>query len=126
MINYTDNAISKLSVRKKKSENIDAPARKSIHFRVLEETYKEIRKFSINEDITVQGLVEFFMCSLLDDEQTAKNVLKNYKQAILKNKNKMSESDIGLARMAAVPSTEISSGQLTLTFNVNMGFSIVK
>ena len=94
MINYTDNAISKLSVRKKKSENIDAPARKSIHFRVLEETYKEIRKFSINEDITVQGLVEFFMCSLLDDEQTAKNVLKNYKQAILKNKNKMSESDI--------------------------------
>ena len=38
----------------------------------------------------------------------------------------MSESDIGLARMAAVPSTEISSGQLTLTFNVNMGFSIVK
>ena len=38
----------------------------------------------------------------------------------------MTESDIGLARMAAVPSTEISSGQLTLTFNVNMGFSIVK
>jgi len=38
----------------------------------------------------------------------------------------MTESDIGLARMAAVPSTEISSGQLTLTFNVNMGFSIVQ
>jgi len=28
--------------------------------------------------------------------------------------------------MAAGPSTEISSGQLTLSFNVNMGFSIVK
>ena len=38
----------------------------------------------------------------------------------------MTESDIGLARMTAAPSTEISSGQLTLTFNVNMGFSIVK
>ena len=36
------------------------------------------------------------------------------------------ESDIGIARMAAAPSTEISSGQLTLSFNVNMGFSIVK
>ena len=38
----------------------------------------------------------------------------------------ISESDIGIARMAAAPSTEISSGQLTLTFNVNMGFSIVQ
>ena len=38
----------------------------------------------------------------------------------------ISESDIGIARMAAAPSTEISSGQLTLSFNVNMGFSIVK
>jgi uncharacterized protein YggE len=38
----------------------------------------------------------------------------------------ISESDIGIARMASAPSTEISSGQLTLSFNVNMGFSIVK
>ncbi len=38
----------------------------------------------------------------------------------------IAESDIGIARMAAAPSTEISSGQLTLTFNVNMGFSIVQ
>ena len=38
----------------------------------------------------------------------------------------ISEADIGLARMASTPSTEISSGQLTLTFNVNMGFSIVQ
>ena len=38
----------------------------------------------------------------------------------------MTESDIGIARMAAAPSPDISSGQLTLTFNVNMGFSIVK
>ena len=38
----------------------------------------------------------------------------------------ISESDIGIARMTAAPSTEISGGQLTLSFNVNMGFSIVK
>ncbi len=38
----------------------------------------------------------------------------------------ISEADIGLARMASTPSTEISSGQLTLTFNVNLGFSIVQ
>jgi len=38
----------------------------------------------------------------------------------------ISESDIGIARMAAAPSTEISSGQLTLSFNINIGFSIVK
>ena len=38
----------------------------------------------------------------------------------------ISESDIGIARMTAAPSTEISSGQLTLSFNINMGFSIVK
>ena len=38
----------------------------------------------------------------------------------------ISESDIGIARMSVAPSTEISSGQLTLSFNVNMGFSIVK
>ena len=38
----------------------------------------------------------------------------------------ISESDIGITRMAAAPSTEIPSGQLTLSFIVNMGFSIVK
>ena len=93
-MDYTENTILKQNIRKNKNLNIDAPLRKSMHFRVLQETYKEIRKFSINESITVQGLVEFFMCSLLDDEQSAKNVLKNYKEAMFKNKNKMSESDI--------------------------------
>ncbi|MBU92961.1 MAG: hypothetical protein CL723_00015 [Chloroflexi bacterium] len=38
----------------------------------------------------------------------------------------ISESDIGIARMSVAPTTEISSGQLTLFFSVNMGFSIVK
>ena len=94
IMNYTENAIIKQNVRKNKSKDIDSPKRKSMHFRVLEETYKEIRKFSINENVTIQGLVEFFMCSLLDEEQSAKNILKSYKETMIKNRNKLSESDI--------------------------------
>jgi predicted RNase H-related nuclease YkuK (DUF458 family) len=91
-MNFIENALDKSNVRKNKNKKIDSPERKSMHFRVLEETYKAIRKFSIDEQITVQGLVEYFMCSLLDEEPNSLKILENYKKALQREGSFVSSS----------------------------------
>ena len=93
-MNFIENALDKSNVRKNKNKKIDSPERKSMHFRVLEETYKAIRKFSIDEQITVQGLVEYFMCSLLDEEPNSLKILENYKKALQREVSFVSSSDV--------------------------------
>lgn len=89
---HTDEAIKHDNTYKaqKKEEYL---SRKSMHIRILPDTFKEIRILAIEEHVTVQGLVEYFMCLLIDDDARAKELLEEYKEALKRKRVFMCESD---------------------------------
>tara|TARA_A100001037_G_scaffold116996_1_gene106423 strand:- start:1244 stop:2068 length:825 start_codon:yes stop_codon:yes gene_type:complete len=81
-------------------------------------TYEnELRKNAVNNAIQkAQSLADYAGVSLGSPFYISEHSPTNFTQP---------ESDMMMTKMAyAAPSTEINSGQLTITFNVNMGFSI--
>ena len=77
----------------------------------------ELRKNAVNNAIQkAQSLADYAGVSLGSPFYISEHSPTNFTQP---------ESDMMMTKMAyAAPSTEINSGQLTITFNVNMGFSI--
>ena len=77
----------------------------------------ELRKNAVNNAIKkAQSLADYAGVSLGSPFYISEHSPTNFTQP---------ESDMMMTKMAyAAPSTEINSGQLTITFNVNMGFSI--
>tara|TARA_B100000700_G_scaffold236820_2_gene262782 strand:- start:13274 stop:14104 length:831 start_codon:yes stop_codon:yes gene_type:complete len=79
----------------------------------------ELRKNAVNNAIQkAQSLADYAGVSLGTPFYISEHSPTNFAQPL-------PESDMMMTKMAyAAPSTEINSGQLTITFNVNMGFSI--
>ena len=79
----------------------------------------ELRKNAVNNALQkAQSLADYAGVSLGLPFYISEHSPTNFTQPL-------PESDMMMAKMAyAAPSTEINSGQLTITFNVNMGFSI--
>ena len=92
MKKYTRDAIKHTNVLKdqRKEEYL---SRKSMHIRVLPDTYKEIRMLAIEENVTVQGCVEYFMCLLIDNDARAKELIFEYKEALKRKRVFMCDSD---------------------------------
>lgn len=85
---------NKRKQRKQRRQLSDYWTRKSIHTRILPKTFKEIRKLAIEEEITLQGLMEFFFCKLLDNDEAAKKVVADYKSALKREISSISSTDI--------------------------------
>jgi len=80
---YSNNAIAKSNTKKQKLSGKSMwHSRVSIHVRVLGETKKAFKIFGFRESITTQGLLEYFMCLLLDDDEQAMLIMKRYKEAL--------------------------------------------
>ena len=79
----------------------------------------ELRKNAVNNAIQkAQSIADYAGVSLGTPFYISEHSPTNFAQPL-------PESDMMMTKMAyAAPSTEINSGQLTITFNVNMGFSI--
>tara|TARA_Y100000310_G_C20378901_1_gene667101 strand:+ start:206 stop:547 length:342 start_codon:yes stop_codon:yes gene_type:complete len=97
MTSHTDFALSVSNTKKRRRRRQalgEYWIRKSMHLRVLPQTYKEIRKFIVDEEITLQGLLEYFMCLLLDDDKEAYKIVKRYKKALAREGMHVVPSDV--------------------------------
>ena len=96
-VTHSNLAIRKSNRRKQRKQTkqlSDYWLRKSVHIRLLPKTYKEIRKFAIDEAVTLQGVMEFFLCKLLDKDDVAEKILDDYKLALKREGSYVSSSDI--------------------------------
>ena len=68
--------------------------RKSLHFRVLPRTYKELRKFVVDEEISVAGILEYFACKLIDKDEAALAFVRDYKHALKNRGYQVAKTDV--------------------------------
>ena len=95
MTNHTDEAL-RISNTAKKHRKVPSEyyTRKSLHIRVLPQTFKEIRKFIIDEELTLQGLLEYYLCLLLDNDEAAYKIVGRYKEALKREGVHVIPSDV--------------------------------
>lgn len=89
-----DTAIRNSNTNKRRKSISNYWLRKSVHIRLLPKTYNEIRKFAIDENIALQGIMEFFFCKLLDKDENAEKILSDYRLAFKRKGSYVSTSDI--------------------------------
>ena len=82
--------------RKKRRSGISEEylSRKSIHVRILPEINDAMKALIMRHEIPMQGVLEFFMCQLIDGDESAHRILRKYKAACRKTGMLKSEADI--------------------------------